>query len=72
VENQLERHRLLTSDPLLRMAFVRVVLGVSESKLNALIKSGELGPVIRLGKNGHRKIRSSVLERFVEGSQNGS
>jgi hypothetical protein len=72
VEQQLETRRLLTADPLVPMSFAKVALGISESTLNALIRSGELGPVVRFGKHGHRKIRSSVLQRFMDtGSPNG-
>lgn len=73
VENQVELRRQLVSDPLLPMRFVKTALTISESKLNALIKSGELGPVIRFGKNGHRRLRASTLKAFMQtgGSSNG-
>lgn len=72
IEHQLSQRAALFSDPLLDLATVRVALGgISPSKLNQLIRDGELR-TIRIGRRGHRKIRTSVLKAFLAtGVQNG-
>jgi excisionase family DNA binding protein len=66
IERNLQQRQALFADPLLDLATCRVALGgISESTLNKLIKAGEL-PVVRIGKNGHRKVRTSALRTFLD------
>jgi len=65
IEHQLTQRTALFADPLLDLTTVRVALGgISPSTLNKLIKNGELATV-RIGKHGHRKVRTSVLKAFL-------
>ncbi len=72
IEHQINQRAQLFADPLLDLATVRVALGgISSSTLNKLVKNGEL-PTVRIGKHGHRKVRTSVLKTFLAtGVQNG-
>jgi len=71
IENVLAQRAALMADPLLDLATCRVALGIGYSKLGQLLKSGEL-PSVRIGKRGHRKVRTSALKAFLaEGVTNG-
>src|SRR5271157_5173041 len=65
IESALAQRAALMADPLLDLSTVRVALGgIGYSKMGQLLKSGEL-PSVRIGKRGHRKVRTSALKAFL-------
>jgi len=65
IEAQLAQRSALFNDCLLSISEVRVALGgIGYSKIQTLIKNGEL-PTVRIGKNGHRKVRASAVKALL-------
>jgi hypothetical protein len=71
VQKTIEMRQEIFADPLLPIETVQHALGdISYSQLNTLIRSGKL-PCFRINPRGQRKIRASVLKRFLAEHENG-
>jgi excisionase family DNA binding protein len=63
IARQEESHERLSADPLLTLAEVRRVLGISYSSLNRIIAAKKL-TAWQIGR-GQRRIRTSVLNSYL-------
>ncbi len=71
VEKTLEMRQEIFADPLVPIKVVQHALGdISYSQLNTLIRSGKLS-VFRINPRGARKVRASVLKRFLAEHETG-
>jgi len=60
----------LLSDPCLRIAEVEAILGLGYGAVRRLITSGQLKATRTNVKNGHYRIRTSELYRYLSGPAN--